>query len=82
MGSGLTDPNFTAQVDLAATQIFSKPYPTKATGSSASVAAPTYLDGYPGKAINSFFILMHLCCAQSLAAVNQMSNDIVALLWD
>lgn len=47
MGSDLTNPNFTAQVNIAATQIFSEHFPTRAVGSSVGVAAPTYLDGQP-----------------------------------
>ena len=65
MGSDLTDPNFTAQVDLAATQIFSSHFPTKATGSSAGVAAPTYLDGLPGKAFSSCLQQANLCTCLS-----------------
>lgn len=54
MGSDLTNPNFTAQVDIVATQIFSEHFPTRATGSYVGVAAPTYLDGHPGKAFKCF----------------------------
>ncbi len=54
MGSDLTNPNFTAQVNIAATLIFSEHFPTRAVGSSVGVAAPTYLDGQPGKAFKCF----------------------------
>lgn len=50
IGSGLSHPNFTKQVDLVATGIFSQySFHGEAVGTEIGIAAPTYLDGNPGK---------------------------------
>ena len=49
IGGGLTNPNFTAQVDLVTPSIFSQySYHGLATSIAVAAAAPTYLDGELG----------------------------------
>ena len=55
MGSGLTSLNFTTQVDLVSTGIFSQySFQGNATGLDIALAAPTYLDDKLGR-------LMSIC---------------------
>ena len=79
MGSGLTTPNFTAQVDIVATQIFSEHFPTRATGSSVGVAAPTLLDGHAGNA-SRVSCSGQMYAPNPLAAVDWDVKAVVALL--
>ena len=58
IGGGLTNPNFTAQVNLVAPSIFSQySYHGLATSTAVAIGAPTYLDGKLGMLASSVIVL-------------------------